>query len=59
MTSPGKRFRGSAVGLFFSFSTLKVKLCRKLVKNKNNLFLASTSPGQTLNPAPKGNNLNM
>ena len=57
MTSPGKRFRGSASGFSFSFSTLKVKLCTKLEKNKNSLFLARTSPGQTRTPAPKGSNL--
>ena len=54
---PGKRLRGSPTGFSFSFATLKVKFCRKLAKNKNNLFLARTSPGQTRTPAPKGSNL--
>ena len=54
---PGKRLRGSPIGLSFSLLAIKVKFCRKLAKNKNSLFLARTSPGQTLLPAPKGSNL--
>ena len=59
MTMPGKRLRGSPTGFSVSLATLKVKFCRKLAKNKNSLFLARTSPGQTLLPAPKESNLEL